>query len=77
LFGYGVRHEKRDIIIGKLFQDIAAEVCEKYIESFNLLVTHGTINPNARGFWDKYFSNYAYTMARVIDKDMLGIIERI
>jgi GNAT superfamily N-acetyltransferase len=42
-----------------------------------LLVTHGTINPNARGFWDKYFMNYSYTMTRKIDADMLGQIERI
>ena len=42
-----------------------------------LFVTHGTINPNARGFWDKYFTNYCYTMARVVDADMLGVIERI
>lgn len=42
-----------------------------------LLVTHGTINPNARGFWDKYFTNYSYTMTRLIDADMLGNIERI
>ena len=42
-----------------------------------LLVTHGTINPNARGFWDKFFANYSYTMTRVIDADMLGKIERI
>ena len=37
-----------------------------------LFVTHGTINPNARGFWDKYFMNYSYTLTRVIDSDMLG-----
>lgn len=42
-----------------------------------LLVTHGTINPNARGFWDKYFTNYSYTMTRLIDSDMLGKIDRI
>ena len=42
-----------------------------------LLVTHGTINPNARGFWDKYFMNYTYTLTRKIDAGMLGQIERI
>ncbi|MGF7144488.1 GNAT superfamily N-acetyltransferase [Anaerotaenia torta] len=42
-----------------------------------LFVTHGTINPNARGFWDKYFTNYSYTMTRKIDADMLGEIQRI
>ena len=42
-----------------------------------VFVTHGTINPNARGFWDKYFQNYTYTMSRQIDPEMLGIIENI
>jgi GNAT superfamily N-acetyltransferase len=42
-----------------------------------ILVTHGTINPAARGFWGKYFKNYTYTMTRKIDKDMLGIIPLI
>lgn len=42
-----------------------------------ICVTHGTINPTARGFWDKYFENYSYTMTRQIDRNMLGIIERI
>ena len=42
-----------------------------------VLVTHGTINPNARGFWDKHFTNYSYSMSRLIDADMLGQIERI
>lgn len=40
-----------------------------------LYVTHGTINPTARGFWDRYFTNYSYTMTRTINKDMLGNIE--
>jgi GNAT superfamily N-acetyltransferase len=42
-----------------------------------LFVTHGTINPTARGFWDKYFTNYFYSMTRVIDPDMLGIIKPV
>lgn len=42
-----------------------------------VFVTHGTINPTARGFWDKYFVNYAYTMTRKIDPEMLGIIKEI
>ena len=42
-----------------------------------VFVTHGTINPTARGFWDKYFANYAYTMTRRINPDMLGIIKVI
>ena len=42
-----------------------------------VFVTHGTINPTARGFWDKHFSNYAYTMTRRVDPAMLGIIKAI
>ena len=42
-----------------------------------IYVTHGTINPTARGFWDKYFSNYSYTMTREIDPNMLGVIHRV
>jgi GNAT superfamily N-acetyltransferase len=42
-----------------------------------LFVTHGTINPTARGFWDKYFTNYSYTMTRLIDPDMLGTIKPV
>jgi len=42
-----------------------------------IYVTHGTINPTARGFWDKYFNNYSYTLTRKIDTEMLGIIESI
>lgn len=29
-------------------------------------VTHGTANPNARGFWDKYFTAVQYEMTRSI-----------
>ena len=42
-----------------------------------LFVTHGTINPTARGFWDKYFTNYSYSMTRKIDPDMLGSIKPV
>jgi GNAT superfamily N-acetyltransferase len=42
-----------------------------------VFVTHGTINPTARGFWDKYFVNYAYTMTRQINPEMLGMIKPI
>jgi len=31
-------------------------------------VEHGTANPNARGFWDKYLKNYTYTLVRNIIK---------
>ena len=42
-----------------------------------LFVTHGTVNPTARGFWDKYFTNYFYSMTRLIDPDMLGTIKPV
>ena len=42
-----------------------------------IFVTHGTINPTARGFWHRYFTNYSYTMTRMIDSDMLGEIVRL
>lgn len=42
-----------------------------------VFVTHGTVNPTARAFWDKYFTNYAYTIIREIDPDMLGSIRVI
>jgi GNAT superfamily N-acetyltransferase len=42
-----------------------------------LFVTHGTINPAARGFWDKYFTNYSFSMSRQINSDMLGIIQKV
>ena len=32
-----------------------------------LWVEHGTANPNARGFWNKYFEPYVYTMIRDIE----------
>lgn len=32
-----------------------------------LWVEHGTANPNARGFWNKYFSTFSYTLVRDID----------
>lgn len=31
-------------------------------------VEHGTANPNARGFWNKYFSTYQYEMIRNVKK---------
>lgn len=42
-----------------------------------LYVMHGTINPMARGFWDKHFTNYSYSMERSINPHMLGTIESV
>ena len=33
-----------------------------------LWVGHGTANPNARGFWNKYFNTYQYQLVRKIEK---------
>lgn len=33
-----------------------------------LWVGHGTANPNARGFWNKYFKTYQYELVRKIEK---------
>lgn len=42
-----------------------------------IYVTHGTINPTARGFWDRHFINYSYSMTRQIDSSMLGSIRSV
>ena len=34
-----------------------------------LWVVHGTANPNARGFWNKYFKTYQYELVRKIEKN--------
>lgn len=36
------------------------------------VVTHGTVNPTARGFWDKHFTPYAYNLYRRVDARMIG-----
>ena len=33
-----------------------------------LWVGHGTANPNARGFWNKYFKTYQYELVRKLEK---------
>lgn len=36
-------------------------------EGYNYMwVEHGTANPNARGFWNKYFMPYQYELVRMI-----------
>lgn len=32
-------------------------------------VEHGTANPNARGFWNKYFETYQYELTRVVNME--------
>ena len=38
-------------------------------EGFDYLwVEHGTANPNARGFWNKYFETHQYELVRTIKR---------
>ena len=37
-----------------------------------LWVEHGTTNPNARGFWDKYFEVYSYNLTRELSTDIFS-----
>ena len=39
---------------------------EKQKDARYLWVGHGTANPNARGFWNKYFKTYQYELVRTI-----------
>lgn len=52
---------------------ILAEALLRYVEARAkcegaeyMWVQHGTANPNARGFWNKYFSTYEYELVRTI-----------
>lgn len=71
-----VAHEYRRNGIGVALLDFANQELKKSGVK-RIFVTHGTINPTARGFWDKYFTNYSYTMMRQIDPDMLGVIQSV
>ncbi len=54
-----------------LLQYVRNTLFEEGINKF--WVEHGTANPNARGFWDKYFTNYTYTLVRNIERvDYIG-----
>lgn len=39
---------------------------EENVEKLWVEHGNGTANPNATGFWDKYFENYTYTLVREI-----------
>ena len=53
-----------------LFKDLLQFVIEheKQKDARYLWVGHGTANPNARGFWNKYFKTYQYELVRTIKK---------
>jgi len=38
-----------------------------------LWVEHGTTNPNALRFWDKYFTRFTYTLTRSIDRKIVDL----
>lgn len=44
-----------------------AEERAKKIGAEYMWVEHGTANPNARGFWNKYFQTYQYELVRTIE----------
>lgn len=66
---------RRSGIATSLLEFASNELKKSGVE--RLFVTHGTINPAARGFWDKYFSNYSFSMSRQINSDMLGVIQKV
>lgn len=49
-----------------LLQYVSNTLAEEGVKK--MWVEHGTANPNATGFWDKYFKNYTYTLVRDIEK---------
>lgn len=71
-----IKPEYRGLGVGQALLDFANNKIKEWGID-RVFVTHVTINPTARGFWDKYFTNYSYTMTRQIDSQMLGIINRI
>ncbi len=64
-----------EIYVSPLFRDkkiskALLETAEKRAKAagFNYMwVEHGTANPNARGFWNRYFETYQYELMRIID----------
>lgn len=64
-----------EIYVSPLFRDkklskALLKTAEKRAKDagFNYMwVNHGTANPNARGFWNKYFETYQYELVRTID----------
>lgn len=61
-----VEPEYRGKMIAQQMLKHFSEVLEKEGVK-KLWVEHGTANPNARGFWNKYFTAYSYTMIREIN----------
>ena len=57
----------RGSLLAKDLLYFAAEY-EKKKGAEYLWVGHGTANPNARGFWNKYFATYQYQLVSTIEK---------
>ena len=60
--------EYRGSALSKDLLQFAADY-EKQRGADYLWVVHGTANPNARGFWNKYFKTYQYELVRKIEKN--------
>ena len=54
---------------GLAFRLLSAAKQRAYLAGARYMwVEHGTANPNARGFWNKYFTTYQYELVRQIEK---------
>ena len=53
-------------MLAKVMLDYVSDILAK-ADAHRLWVENGTANPNARGFWNKYFTTYGYTMIRDIE----------
>ncbi|WP_426348585.1 GNAT family N-acetyltransferase [Alloiococcus sp. CFN-8] len=56
----------RGSMVAQSMLDYVSNILAKE-DAHRLWVEHGTANPNARGFWNKYFTTYGYTMIRDIE----------
>lgn len=77
------------INVGDLFvlrtyrgQNIAQELLQ-YVSNVlkaegygRLWVEHGTTNPNAQRFWDRYFTRFTYTLTRRIDERIFQCMDK-
>lgn len=73
LFGYGVRHGKRDVVIGKLFQNIASELCEHHTQSLRVNVyAHDT-----SVLWMYIMTSFAMDLTEAIKDTSAPIASKI
>lgn len=62
----GIRHDYRGAGLARELLQYA-QARAKHEGAEYMWVEHGTANPNARGFWNKYFSTYEYELVRTIN----------